>query len=154
MNADPENRDAVDTVGEEEADERRIIGDAVARGFQAARWAAAVVGLPFIASGLWWAGVLVVVVTTFDLPRAAAHHYLRKRGVQLEIPSVHQHQLALSLAKGSPDRRRGPGHPLTSGTNLYQPCRVIVTSSAPRPLRTTLSISPATGMTIVAPIAS
>lgn len=70
------------------ADERRIISDAVARGSTVTRWIAMITGLLFIASGLWWAGILVIVVTTFDLPRVAAQSYARKRGVQLTVPSA------------------------------------------------------------------
>ncbi|SMY00402.1 hypothetical protein BSP239C_03108 [Brevibacterium sp. 239c] len=47
-----------------------------------------IIGLLFIASGLWWAGILVVVVTTFDLPRVATQRYARKRGARLTIPSL------------------------------------------------------------------
>ena len=67
--------------------ERRIIADAIARGHTVARWIAAVISLLFIASGLWWAGILVLAVTIFELPRRATQRYLRKRGVDLSIPS-------------------------------------------------------------------
>lgn len=46
------------------------------------------IGLLFIASGLWCAGLLVIVVTTFDLPRIATQRYARKRGAQLNVPSL------------------------------------------------------------------
>lgn len=72
------------------AEERRIIGDAIARGQQVTRWTAMIIGLLFIASGLWWAGILVVVVTTFDLPRVATQRYARKRGVRLNAPSLNE----------------------------------------------------------------
>lgn len=85
---------AVEVDSEVEAssgtDERRIIGEAIAFGSQVSRWTAGVIGLLLIASGLWWAGTLVVVVTAFDLPRTATRHYARKRGVELDIPSVDQ----------------------------------------------------------------
>lgn len=71
-----------------DADERRIIGDAIARGSTVTRWIAMITGLLFIASGLWWAGILVIVVTTLDLPRVAVQSYARKRGVQLNVPSA------------------------------------------------------------------
>lgn len=84
MNAETENQaEAGPSV-----EERRIIGDAIARGGQVTRWTAAIIGLLFFASGLWWAGILVVVITTFDLPRAATRRYARKRGVELDIPSL------------------------------------------------------------------
>ncbi|QUL79972.1 hypothetical protein [Brevibacterium sp. SMBL_HHYL_HB1] len=67
--------------------QRRIIADAIARGHTVARWVAALISLLFIASGLWWAGILVLAVTTFELPRRATQLYLRKRGVDLSIPS-------------------------------------------------------------------
>jgi hypothetical protein len=70
------------------AEERRIIGDAVARGSTVTRWIAMIIGVLFIASGLWWAGILVAVVTTFELPRVAAQSYARKRGVQMNVPSA------------------------------------------------------------------
>lgn len=72
------------------AEERRVIGDAIARGHQVTRWTAMIIGLLLIASGLWWAGILVIVVTTFDLPRIATQHYARKRGAKLDVPSVDQ----------------------------------------------------------------
>jgi hypothetical protein len=92
MNADTENTLEAETESETEtrtvADERRVIGEAIARGSTVTRWIAMITGLLFIASGLWWAGTLVVVVTTFDLPRIAAQSYARKRGVQLSVPSA------------------------------------------------------------------
>lgn len=110
MNAETENRTEVDTsVGSEfepptevenglgteaeasagiEVDESRIIEDAIARGSTVTRWISMVTGLLLIASGLWWAGILVVVVTTFDLPRLATQQYARKRGVELSVPSA------------------------------------------------------------------
>lgn len=48
------------------------------------------IGLLFIASGLWWAGLLVIVVTTFNLPRIATQRYARKRGAPLNISSVNE----------------------------------------------------------------
>ncbi|WP_166972872.1 hypothetical protein [Brevibacterium atlanticum] len=71
-----------------DADERRIVGDAIARGSTVTRWIAMITGVLFIASGLWWAGIIVIVVTTFDLPRVAVQSYARKRGVQLNVPSA------------------------------------------------------------------
>lgn len=47
-----------------------------------------IIGLLLIASGLWWAGILVLVVTTFDLPRIATQRYARKRGARLSVPSL------------------------------------------------------------------
>src|SRR5699024_1419694 len=48
-----------------------------------------------------------------------------------------------------------PGvHSVMSGTKRYSPCRVIVTSSDPRPSRMTLSICPCTWMTMMPPISS
>lgn len=98
MNAEVENGAEVDpqstndTGPDTERDhlngERRIIGDAIARGSTVTRWIAMITGLLFIASGLWWAGILVLVVTTFDLPRVAAQSYARKRGVRLSVPSA------------------------------------------------------------------
>ena len=73
-----------------ETRERRIIADAIARGHTVARWIAAVISLLFIASGLWWAGILVLAVTIFELPRRATQRYLRKRGVDLSIPSAQE----------------------------------------------------------------
>ncbi|WP_231441864.1 hypothetical protein [Brevibacterium zhoupengii] len=70
------------------SEERRIIGDAIARGHQVTRWTALIIGLLFIASGLWLAGVLVLVVTVFDLPRIATERYARKRGARLDVPSL------------------------------------------------------------------
>ncbi|TNM54450.1 hypothetical protein [Brevibacterium sediminis] len=70
------------------ADERRIIGDAVALGFLVGRAMAAVVGMLLIASGLWFAGLLLIFVTNLDLPRAAAQRHLRKHRAELEIPSL------------------------------------------------------------------
>ena len=67
--------------------QRRIIADAIARGHTVARWVAALISLLFIASGLWWAGILVLAVTTFELPHRATQLSLRKRGVDLSIPS-------------------------------------------------------------------
>src|SRR5699024_3192683 len=78
MEADVDDRD------------RRIIADAIARGHTMARWIAVVISLLFIASGLWWAGILVLAVTTFELPRRATQRYLRKRGVDLSIPSAQE----------------------------------------------------------------
>lgn len=78
MDADVDDRD------------RRIIADAIARGHTMARWIAVVISLLFIASGLWWAGILVLAVTTFELPRRATQRYLRKRGVDLSIPSAQE----------------------------------------------------------------
>ncbi len=75
MDADTEDR------------ERRIIADAIARGHTMARWIAVIISLLFIASGLWWAGILVLVVTTFELPRLATQRYARRRGLELSIPS-------------------------------------------------------------------
>lgn len=72
----------------EAAGERRIIGDAVAYGFLVGRGTAAAVGLLLIASGLWFAGILVIFVTNLDLPRAATQHHLRKHRSDVEIPSV------------------------------------------------------------------
>ncbi|MGR6091851.1 hypothetical protein ACU4IU_14910 [Brevibacterium sp. CSND-B09] len=69
-------------------EERRIIGDAIARGGQVTRWTAAIIALLLIASGLWWAGMLVMVATTFDLPRRAVQGYARKRGIELDVPSI------------------------------------------------------------------
>src|SRR5699024_11222980 len=51
------------------------------------RATAARVTLRLLASGLWWTGILVLAVTTFALPRRATQLYLRKRGVDLSIPS-------------------------------------------------------------------
>jgi hypothetical protein len=48
--------------------ERQIITDAIARGYTVAQWIACVICLVFIASGLWWAGILVLVGTLFELP--------------------------------------------------------------------------------------
>lgn len=70
------------------AEERRIIGDAIARGHQVTRWTALIIGLLFIASGLWLAGILVLVVTVFDLPRIVTQRYARKRGARLDVPSL------------------------------------------------------------------
>ena len=72
------------------AEERRIIGDAIARGQQVTRWTAMIISLLFIASGLWWACILVLVVTTFDVPRVATQRYARKRGVRLNAPSLNE----------------------------------------------------------------
>ncbi|WP_426937369.1 hypothetical protein ACQE2J_07135 [Brevibacterium sp. LE-L] len=66
--------------------ERQIITDAIARGYTVAQWIACVICLVFIASGLWWAGILVLVGTLFELPRRATQRYVRKRGVDLSIP--------------------------------------------------------------------
>lgn len=54
---------------EHEIEERRIIEAAMARGYTATRWMAFALALLFIASGLWWAGLLVVVLTSFEIPR-------------------------------------------------------------------------------------
>lgn len=70
------------------AEERRIIGDAIAHGYQVTRWTVMVIGLLFIASGLWWAGILVIVVTSLDLPRVVTQRYARKRGIRLDVPSI------------------------------------------------------------------
>ncbi|WP_423059062.1 hypothetical protein [Brevibacterium linens] len=82
----------VEVDGEAEAssrtDERRIIGDAIARGGQVTLWIAAPVGLLLIASGLWWAGLLIIFVTNLDLTRVAARRYLRAHGIKLKIPSA------------------------------------------------------------------
>ncbi|MGC2940834.1 MULTISPECIES: hypothetical protein [unclassified Brevibacterium] len=85
-----ENRSAADAdaAPSVDADERRIIGDAIARGYQVTRWTAMVIGLLFIASGLWWAGILVIIVTTLDLPRVVTQRYARKRGIRLDVPSI------------------------------------------------------------------
>ncbi|SDS39432.1 hypothetical protein SAMN04489752_1621 [Brevibacterium siliguriense] len=83
--------DDVDMTGAGvDSEERRTIGDAIARGHQVTMWTAAVIALLLIASGLWWAGILVLIVTTFDLPRHATQRYARKRGIELEVPSVEE----------------------------------------------------------------
>lgn len=73
---------------EHEIEERRIIEAAMARGYAATRWMAFALALLFIASGLWWAGLLVVVLTSFEVPRFVTQRYARKRGVELRVPSA------------------------------------------------------------------
>lgn len=79
----------IDNDAEAEVDQRRIIEAAIARGYTATRWIAFALALLFIASGLWWAGLLVVVLTSFEVSRFVTQRYARKLGVELRIPSAH-----------------------------------------------------------------
>ncbi|GAA1643315.1 MULTISPECIES: hypothetical protein [Brevibacterium] len=66
-----------------EADERErdVIFRSLAIGFTVFRWTSVAIALLFLASGLWWA--TVVVLASADLPFWVARFHARRRGVNL-----------------------------------------------------------------------
>ncbi|MGC2940835.1 MULTISPECIES: hypothetical protein [unclassified Brevibacterium] len=61
--------------------EQQVIIRALAVGYSVAKMMAWVLAFIFLASGLWWAGIVVYLAMT--IPGIVANHYARRRGVDL-----------------------------------------------------------------------